>query len=296
MQKGIVTIAILAVMLVGCQSKQKKGQSAQKPMVTVSIIPQKYFVEQIAGDFYDVNVLVPPGASPDSYEPTPKQITMLANSESYIYIGHLGFEKSWLKKIVAAAPGLSLVSSSMGIDLLRGDCEHEQEGESHLAEGTDPHIWNSPENVKKICGTMCGEFVRNHPEKQKDFEANMAVFFEKIDSLDIHLRNELNDCQNHAFMIYHPALAYFARDYHLNQYSIEYEGKEPSPAYMKRMVDLAREKKINTIFIQAQFETAKAEVIAKEIGAKVVVVDPLAPDWMKEMTELGGKLKASLSD
>jgi zinc transport system substrate-binding protein len=289
-------MAIALALLTGCGQTAKKDKDT-KPTVTVTILPQKYFVEQIAGDFCKVNVMMPPGAGEHEYEPTPKQVKELAKSDIYFFVGHLGFEKSWMNKMAQSAPHLNFVSCSKRIDLLNAACEidhHHEEGDKEQ-DGTDPHIWTSPENVKTISKTICEELSAKYPEMKPTFEANLAKFVDQLNKLDNYIREELNDSIGHSFMIYHPALAYFARDYHLEQYSIEFEGKTPSTGHMKRMIDLAKKENISAIFLQAQFEMAKAEVIAKELNAEVIVIDPLAENWMDEMYSLAQKMKVALS-
>jgi zinc transport system substrate-binding protein len=275
----------------------KSVDEGKKPVISVSILPQKYFVEQIAGDFFKVNVILPPGSSPEDYEPTPKQIMDISNSKIFFYVGHLGFEKSWVNKFSEVAPSVHYISCSKKIDLLRDGCEHDsgEPGPDSQVQGTDPHIWTSPENVKIISRTICSQLSASYPDQKVNFEKNLKVFISKIDTLDNHIRHILNDSLKTSFMIFHPALGYFARDYHLIQHSIEFDGKSPSTSHMKQMVDIAKSEKINTIFIQTQFETAKAETIAKEIGAKIVPIDNLAENWLAEMYSLTDKMKIALS-
>lgn len=296
MLKRFLLFAVVVMAFGACTSTKKQND---KNTITVSILPQKYFVEQIVGDAYPVNVMLPPGASPADYEPTAKQVQELNESFVYFYVGHLGFEKSWMKKFSSAAKKVDYVSCSNQIDLLRGDVEEvhtDEHGHSHSHYGTDPHIWSSPENVKTISRTICEVLSERFPEKATEFESNLHTFVSRIDQLDNSIRSVLTDSTSHAFMIYHPALGYFARDYHLEQYSIEFEGKTPSPAHMKKMIDLAREENIKSIFVQTQFETAKAETIAKEIGAEVVTIDPLAENWLAEMYSLTKKMDKALGN
>lgn len=291
MKKIFYLFAFIAVFSTQCTRSNKTSNNGS---ITVSILPQKYFVEQIAGDTFPINVMLPPGASPADYEPTPKQIQELSNSSIYFFIGHLGFEKSWMKKFNQSAKELSYISCSKGLDLLRGDAEHMHDSQTKDHNGTDPHIWTSPENVKIISQTICTTLSEKFPLKAKEFEHNLAQFIAKIDTLDNTIRTNLTDSTNNAFMIFHPALGYFARDYHLEQYAIEFEGKSPSPAHMKDMINLASEKNITSIFVQSQFETSKAKAIAKEINAQVVTIDPLAEDWLTEMQQLNKKMKKAL--
>jgi zinc transport system substrate-binding protein len=290
-------IILALVTLNACAAGNKKVEVKKKPVISVSILPQKFFVEQIAGNFFEVNVVLPPGSSPEDYEPTPKQIMDVSNSGIFFYIGHLGFEKSWLNNLQEIAPSVNYISCSRGIDLLRDGSEHDS-GEpvpKNLTQGTDPHIWSSPENVKIISRTICSQLTVAYPDQKTNFEKNLNAFISKIDTLDNDIRQILNDSLKTSFMIFHPALGYFARDYHLVQHSIEFDGKSPSTAHMKKMVDIARTEKINTVFIQSQFETAKAEAIAKEIGATVVTIDPLAENWLAEMYSLAKKMRKALA-
>ena len=283
-------IAFVLLSLFACKTSKKTDVNNT---ITVSILPQKYFVEQIAGNAFPINVMLPAGVSPDAYEPTPQQVEGLNNSNIYFYIGHLGFEKSWMKKFSETAKNVEYISCSNAIDLLRSNID-EQQADAEHRHGTDPHIWTSPNNVKTISRTICNSLIKQYPERATEFEANLHTFISRIDQLDNSIRNVLTDSLNNAFMIFHPALSYYARDYHLEQYSIEFEGKSPSTAHMKQMIDLAREKNIHTVFIQAQFETAKAEAIAREISADVVSVDPLAEDWLAEMYSLTKKMEKAL--
>ncbi|HNW52590.1 MAG TPA: zinc ABC transporter substrate-binding protein [Prolixibacteraceae bacterium] len=288
--------AVLMVLLAFSADAIEKNKN-QKPVVSVSILPQKYFVEQISGDFLKVNVILPPGSSPEDYEPTPKQLIDVSGSKFFFYVGHLGFERTWLNKLIDVAPKVSYVSCSKGIDLLEEGNIHdsgEPTPKSHNY-GTDPHIWTSPENVKKMCRTICSQLSVAYPAQKKTFESNLTTFIAKVDTLDTHIRSVLNDSINTSFMIYHPALGYYARDYHLIQYPLEYDGKEPSTSHMKQLVDVARKKNIHTILIQSQFETSKAQVIAKEIGAQIVPIDPLAENWLAEMYSLTDKMKVALA-
>jgi len=287
---------ILLVFFAACQGKQKPAREEAKPVITVSIPPQKFFVEQIAGDYFRVNILLPPGASPADFEPTPRQVQDLSGSEFYFFIGHLGFEKTWVRKFSDAAPGVSFVSCSQGIDLLRGDEDHlPEENESHNhRHGTDPHIWTSPENVKTIAKTICSALSEKHPDGKEKFEKNRDAFLHTLNQLDNQIRLNLADVSRSVFLIYHPALGYYARDYHLEQFSIEFEGKSPETAQMKTLIDRARKESISTIFIQTQFETDKAKSIAREINAHVVPVNPLAENWLDEMYSLTDKMKKAL--
>lgn len=295
MRKVAFIVSAILLLLIACSAGTKKTNTGEKPIITVSILPQKFFIEQIAGQSVKVNVILPPGASPEDFEPSPKQLLDISNSDFFFYVGHLGFEKSWIKKVSEVSHGVRFVSCSNGLDLLEESTSKPTESSSHLNHGTDPHIWTSPENVKTISRNICAEMSLVYPANKNLYEKNLSIFISRIDSLDNYIRKLLNDSIHTSFMIFHPALGYFARDYHLQQYSIEFDGKTPSTAHMKNMIDIARKEKIKTVFIQAQFETVKAEAIAKEIGAKVVTIDNLGENWLSAMYDIAQKMKEALT-
>lgn len=294
--KRIILPVLILLAIWACQPRTKAPSVSNKPVVTVSILPQKFFIEQIAGDFYEINVMVSPGADPHDYEPTARQMTRLARSEVYFYAGYLGFEQAWLEKLAAAAPQVPFSSNSTGIDLLNSAHQHAgtSQHEDH-SDGIDPHIWTSPHNVKIMCQTMFEVLISKHPEKKEFFQDNLNRFLARIDELDTQIRAQTDSSKRKSFIVFHPALGYFARDYDLDQHTIEYEGKTPSPAQMKRIIDLIRTEGIKTIFIQSQFETAKAEAIARETGSEIVPIDPLAYNWFDEMVALSHKLQIALN-
>lgn len=278
-------------MLVSCKQQQGNSKTGQ-PVTTVSVLPQKYILEKIAGDFLSVNVMVPPGASPTDYEPTPKQMVALSNSDLYFYIGHLGFEEAWLDRLAQNAPNTNFVSCSNNLKLEKDSCDHNHEGHHHEI---DPHIWMSPVMVKQIVIDITNLLVKTYPEKVSDFNANAQQFIAEIDSLHLVLKNTFADQSHRSFMVFHPALGYFAHDYNLQQHSIEYEGKSPSTTHLRKMIDLVNSEKITTIFIQSQFETDKAKSVAEETNTKIISINPLDENWMGMMNDIKVKMNEALS-
>ena len=291
--KNIIIIAF-AIFMASCGNSKQK-QTSEANIVTVSVLPQKYLIEKIAGDFLTVNVMVPPGASPSDYEPTPKQMVSLNNSSNYFYVGHLGFEEAWLDRLAQNAPNTNFVSCSKNLELEEGSCEHEgHEHEGHHHD-VDPHVWMSPTMVKQIVTDMTKVLATTYPEKEAEFKTNAQTFIAEIDSLHSVLENTFANKTNRSFMIFHPALGYFAHDYQLEQHSIEYEGKSPSTAHLRKMIDLVNSEKITTIFIQSQFETEKAMSVAKETNTKIVSIDPLAENWLEMMNDIKEKMSEALT-
>ena len=279
-------LSILILLLAACQSKPKDGRD----LVSVSILPQKYFVEQIAGHLVQVNVLVPPGSSPHNYEVLPSQMKDLAKSKAWLQIGLLTFEDAWKEKLAQINKDLQIVNCSEGISPLAGD-DHHEDGHGH--EGAfDPHIWLAPAEVKVLAKNTLNVLSQSFPDHISEFEKNYAAFIQKIDSLSNEIDQKLAPLKNRNILIFHPALAYYARQFKLEQIPLELDGKEPSPKHMKDIVDLAHQQNIHVIFIQKEFDKAFAQQMAQEIGGEVLVIDPLDYNWEKQMLDITEKIAA----
>ncbi|MRT91740.1 zinc ABC transporter substrate-binding protein [Ancylomarina sp. 16SWW S1-10-2] len=285
----ITLILLLIGFSLGFQSCDLNKNKVDNKLISVSILPQKYFIERIAGDDFKVNVLIPPGASPASYEPTPKQMKDMSKSSLYLRIGHIPFEKAWLNKLFEGNDHIKSLDMSEGIELLKGP--KVQHGDHFHQDGIDPHIWSSPKTAKQLIANTYKVLVQLAPEKTQEYTTNYMKLMSDINVMDKGAETIFAQKSKKAFMIYHPALSYLARDYGLTQISIEHDGKAPSPAHMKNIIDLAKENNIKTIFIQKQFNIENATVIAKEINAELVQIDPLSADWLTEMNRIISYLK-----
>lgn len=269
------------------------SQTLDKPVISVSIIPQQYFVEQLAGDLAEVNVMIPPGASPATYEPSISQLGKLDQSIIYLRIGYVGFEQSWMEKIASVNPNMKIVDLSEGIETILEDTHEDDEHHGHSHHGTDPHFWMSVLNARIIARNIHKELVLLFPDKKDYLQLQLDQFFLLLDSLNREIISRLEGIENNKFMIYHPALTYYAREYGLEQYALEIEGKSPSPAHLKEMADLAREHQISKILIQNQFDRRNAEVLARETGSEIIQFDPLDLQWSKQMLYIADKLNPS---
>jgi zinc transport system substrate-binding protein len=287
--------------------------SADPIPVFVSIAPQKYFVQQIGKDRVDVRVMVPIGASPATYEPKPRQMAALSSARLYFAIG-VPFEAAWLDKIQAANPGMQIVHTEAGIEKHPMDAHqhaekqdhspkdehlHESDAHAHKAEHhahgvLDPHIWLSPPLVKLQAAAIRNALREVDPSHRADYEAHFRQFAASLDALDAELRASFADKQGQAFMVFHPAWSYFARTYGLQQVPIEIEGKDPKPVQLKELIQHARQNDIRVLFVQPQFSSRSAEMIAREIGGRVVVADPLAENWMANLREVADKFQSAL--
>jgi zinc transport system substrate-binding protein len=275
-----------------------KTQDNEKKTVIVSILPQKYFVEKIAGDNFNVSVMIPPGASPVTYEPTPKQMKELSKSFAYFRIGHIEFEKSWMKNFIEVNPEMKIIDISKTADLIEPENGHDHGHfhDEHHHHGVDPHIWTSPKEVKKQVQFIYEFLVKEEPKLKEEFEINYNSFISEIDSLDQYISDQLKDFENRKFLIFHPALSYIARDYGLEQISIEIDGKEPTPSNIQQIIDLAKKENIKIVFVQKQFSTHNADVIANEIGGRVVRIDPLDYNWAESIRFITDEIVNSYSN
>jgi len=280
-------ILVLTISFVFVQT----GASQSRLSVFVSIVPQKYFVEQIGQDLVDVQVMVQPGGSPSTYEPKPSQMAALAKAKIYFSIG-VPFENTWLKKITASNPAITVVPTDHGIDKLsmerHSHSKDEQDSpEGHNQSGTpDPHIWTSPPLVMMQAHKIVAALQKADPVNRSAYQTRYKTFISELADLDGDLRDIFAEKQGQQFMVFHPSWGYLAHTYGLQQTPVEIEGKSPKPAQLKALVQYARQHAIKVIFVQPQFSSKSALLIAREIGGQVAIADPLAADWPANLREL----------
>jgi zinc transport system substrate-binding protein len=272
-----ISIPFCLAVLLGILGIGLKPVSASQLMVFVSIAPQKYFVQQIGKNLVDVQVLVPPGASPATYEPKPSQMAALARADAYVSIG-VPFEHAWLDKIAKTNPRMQMVAGDQGIQKLAMASHHPEPGQ-HAGPALDPHIWTSPPLVMVQARTILTALQTLDPTHAQIFERNHQTFQKALVNLDSELHKIFDHRQGLQFMVFHPSWGYFAHTYGLVQVPVEIEGKAPKSAQLKKLIEHAQLKEIKVIFVQPQFSAKSAGLIAKAIGAKVIPADPLALDW-----------------
>ena len=269
-----------------------KDSDTGERIITVSIAPFRYFIEAIGGDDFEVNVMVPAGANPHVYEPFPEQVYKLRKSIAYVSNGYLGFEITWLGRFYDINKRMKKLTLSQNIEPLSS--VHHHDG-GHV-EGADPHYWVSPK-----CAIIMAASVRDflgelNPGNKTKYEANYQNLLSVITGIDKKASDLFSGVKNKSFMIYHPNLGYLARDYGLEEISVEYEGKEPPPSRLKELIDRARTDNIRTVFVQREYDTKNAKAIAHEIGADVQIIDPLSGDWPGSTTAIITELYESLSE
>ena len=276
------------IFIIFCLSACKpSAQSEQKPTITVTLEPLRYFTEAIAGDQYQVVSMVPKGSSPETYDPTPQQLVALNKSQAYFRIGHIGFEQTWMDRLASNSPQLKFYDTSEGIDLIR--TAGHQHGDHYHAGGVEPHVWNSANNAIILAENIYQALCELDASHQSYYKERLDSLKQTIQQTDQIIRKLLQKADR-TFLIYHPALSYFARDYDLKQVSIEEEGKEPSPAQLKTLIETCRKENIHVIFVQQEFDIRNARLIADELGVTIIPINPLSYDWPTEMINVAKAL------
>ncbi|PIF05425.1 MAG: zinc ABC transporter substrate-binding protein [Draconibacterium sp.] len=278
-------IPLFAIVLFLASCNPKKNATNENTMaVTVSILPEKTFIEEIAGNDFKINILIPPGTSPEAGNLLPSQLKDIARSQVWFRMGHIGFEYSWREKIEQANPKMKVVDLSEGLDLIKKG-EHHNNDFIHGA-GIDPHIWLSPKLVKQIAGKIYQELAAINPKGAEKYKTNYERFLSKVNALDNEISKKLNDYQGRKIIVFHPSLSYYARDYGLDQWALESGGKEPALQHMAKVVEMAKKENIKVIYIQSEFDRENARVFAEEIDGKIIQVSPLDPNWFENLRDM----------
>ncbi len=284
-----LSLLLFALLLCGCAKKQ--GGETSERFITVSIEPLRYVAEAIAGDKYQVQTLMPQGASPETYEPTPKRMMELSDSRLVLRVGTLGFEKTKLPQMLKSAKGATLVDLSQGITLIDDSHEH---GSGSMESG-DPHVWMSTQNLQVMAENVCRALCATDSANAPYYQERLAAFKKDMQSLHAELSAQLQAEQGKAFLIYHPALGYFAKEYALQQLAVEHDGKEASAQYLQALVDECRKKGVQTVFVSKEHSGRTALRTAQTIGAKVVTINPLDYDVKAQMRLVAASLKGEQS-
>jgi zinc transport system substrate-binding protein len=246
--------------------------------VVVSVPPQAFFVRKLAGEQVRVEVLIPPGANPVSYEPGFSQLGAMADASLLVKVGHpqFPFERARLAALLAINPGVPVVDTSAGIDASPGD----------------PHVWVSPANARTIARNLAGALARTLPDHANGVEANLRAFLGEIDALDREILELLAARRGAKFLVFHPAWGYFAEEYGLVQVAIERDHKEPDARQLAELIETARREELTLVFVQPQFDSASAALVATEIGGRVEPLDPLAYDWSTNLRHVAERIAA----
>ncbi|MDO5552843.1 MAG: zinc ABC transporter substrate-binding protein [Planctomycetia bacterium] len=311
-----LTPFLLLLCLAGCRSEVSDPESQPsssasseqaEPLipVLVTVDPLRWIVEQIGGDLVQVSVFVPAGREPETFAPSPRQMSQLADHKVFFRAG-LACELPLLAKLNSLAPEMKIVDLRDGLNMLAdahdhaGDVgkrsEHEHEGhEEHCAcqglDGLDPHFWMSPECVRESLQTVTKELSTQRPEKSEVFEANRKATAERLTSLQETIRATVTLMPQRVLLVYHPAYGYFCREFGLEQLSVEVDGKSPKPAALGALIRQIKEKGIKKIIIQPEFSGSSVESILSGSELTAFVHSPLNPDYEANLHELNDFLR-----
>jgi zinc transport system substrate-binding protein len=273
----MLTACVVLALLAG-----PAGAAPGKLRVAASLTPLGDFCRQIGGDLVEVQVLIPPGASPHVFEPSPSEVNRVMQAQVVVYIG-AGLEP-WMDKILRArgTAGLTVVEATQGIPLIQGVEEHpgeaaHEEHVKHSHASGNPHVWLDPVLAQEICRKIAAAFIKTDPDHLQAYEQNLGRYLTALQELDRDIRQQVQTWRIHDFVSFHDAFAYFARRYHLHVAGVieAAPGWEPSPRYLAAIISTIRQRGIRVVFAEPQLNPQIAEVIAREAGAKVLMLDPV---------------------
>jgi zinc transport system substrate-binding protein len=294
----IIFLLLIGIILLlsGCTQNEITNE---KTSVLVTIIPQLEMVTSIGGEYVDVTVMVPAGESPHSFELTPNQMIKIAQASAYFTVGSgVEFELTNMETILEQNQDLTLFDCSQNIDIIsfdehygrehyiENDQEENNEEDDHDHSGTDPHVWTSPINYKKMAEVVYEGLIEIDSSHQDIYFSNYQIFISSIDSLHENISTRLAPFNGNSFMVYHPAWGYFGDTYNLSMIAIEDEGKQPGPAGLAAIINQTRNQNISVIFVTPQFDTTSAQTIADEIDGVVAYADPLTTDYKQTLQNL----------
>jgi zinc transport system substrate-binding protein len=302
--------------------------------VAVTIPPQVFFAQKLGGSLLEITAMVPPGGNPHTYEPKPRQLAALAKAKLYFAVGGMEFEEAWLPRFKSANPQLTVVESGHGITRLAMEGKHDHghdeaghkehaeehghdkaehkehaeehghdeaghkehaEEHDHDHEGLDPHIWTAPLNVKHMAHEMLEALIKADPEHKAQYQANYAKFAAELDALDHELKDLFGQLPGEPhLLVYHPAWGYFCHAYGLEQIAVEKEGKAPGPKGLQAIISQAKKYQAKVVFVQPQFSTKSAQLVASAIKGQVIAIDPLALDWESNLRKVARQIKEAI--
>ena len=283
---SIVLIAILCLsVFTACgNSAVPENEDSGKPVIAVSIVPEETFVKAVCGDLAETVTMVPPGSSPENYEPTPMQMEDFSDAAIYFSIG----------VPTESANILPSVSESTKVVSLAEACAAAYE-DRLIGSERDPHIWLSPKRAVVMVNTIAREMSAFDPENAEAYAANAAAYIEEINAADAEIRAALENLDCKKFIVFHPAFGYLADDYGLEMFALEEEGKEATAAHMQEMIDLAKEENIKVIFYQAEVDSSQSEAFAEELDGVTAQLEPLSGDYVENLKTMANTIAKAMN-
>ncbi|RZB33417.1 MAG: zinc transport system substrate-binding protein [Desulfobacteraceae bacterium Eth-SRB1] len=283
MDKKQAIMAAIVVPLIICAAASvyffvgslEEEHEDNQTIVIVTIVPQQEFVEKVGGDKVRITVMIPPGASPHTYEPTPGMMKEVTKAEMYAKVGSgVEFENNWMEKIISNNRNMNIVDCSEGITKM----------------GNDPHIWNSPVNAKIMVENICNGLVKIDPDNADYYTQNKDNYLKELDTLNEYIHHKLDGFSNRVFMTYHPSFGYFAEEYNLTQLAVEHGGKEPTPHVIQDSIDESTRYNLKYVFVAPEFAAEPCKTIARAIGGETASMDPLARNYTSNMKQIADSL------
>lgn len=276
--KSTLLLSFILLITLGCSFSKKNGNPSN--IILVSIAPYKFFVEKIANDTVTVQLMVPNGSSPHSYEPSSRSILKASKADAWFRIGE-GFEKRAMQAMTSHNENMVIVDLREGVNTI-----HFHDGHGHNCtheDCRDPHIWLSPQEAKKQARTIYDTLAQLYPEHKKNYHKSLKQFEKELDDLDLELEQTLLPIKGKTVLVSHPALGYLGRDYNFKQLSIEFEGQEPSPQQLTKLLEMGRRLNTDRVFVQEQHMNKGARLVANELNADVIEIDPLSENYIENL-------------
>lgn len=274
---NILYIISATTLLLACGGRSTR----QNADFVVSIEPLKHIINEITGNDFTIDILVPQGASPETFDPTPRQIISLNNAKMIFATGLIEFEKTLLERV----ENKKIVNLSHGIDLIEGSCSHANHNHVYHHHSVDPHIWTSPRELMIMAQNAYNAIMQQYPDSVK-YTQNHARLQQELAELDNECRSTIETSNTQAFVIYHPALTYYARAYSLEQIAIENDGKEPSAKYIVQIIEKSDQMGIKCLLYQSEFPRSVVDVVAKDMGIEPTEINPLASNPLQFIREV----------
>lgn len=293
-KSGLMSAAALISILLPSACTRKAPAADDRPLLVVSVEPQHYILDNIVGDRFRIVTLMPDGGNPETFEPTVDDRMAVDKSRIFFTTGFFPFENA---AAITISPGTHLVNTSEGIDLIYGTHSHEQEHSTFLHVDSsrltpDPHVWTSVRNARRMARNMAAAVIAIDSVNADEYNSRLAAFDTRLDSLDRSFTARLSGVSPRMFMVWHPSLTYFARDYGLEQLSVSSESKEASMKEMRRIIDEARADSVKVFFYQAEYDSRQAKAINSGVGSRLVPVSPQSYQWESELNEIVNELTA----
>jgi zinc transport system substrate-binding protein len=299
---GLLAVVALAVFGGSTGRQRREAVADETPGVVAfaDIPPLAYLIKRVGGRHVNVGVLVQPGQDPHTFEPTPGQVSRMAQARLLFQVG-LPFEEQIAARIAKNSPQLQVIDVTRGIrkrwtaeechDAGHDEADHDED--SHEG-GPDPHVWLSPALLKTMAVNIEAALVEVDPARAADYRRNLAELTTDLDALDARIRQALASCRGRTFYVFHPSFGYFADEYGLVQKAVEVEGKSPTPRQLSGLVAQARADGVKTIFLQPRFDPKAARAVARAMGGVVVPLDPLAEDVVANLGEVARQIAAGM--